>query len=235
MNLTVVDVTRLFSVSEKTVHRWIKSLDLPAYRVNGRYHFNRTELLEWAAARRVTLAPGPEGSPGAGASSLADAIEAGGIHYDVGGEDKAAVLADVVERLRLPAGIERARLLEVLLAREAMGSTAVGEGIAIPHPRNPIVLGGHGPSITLCFLTHPIDFAALDGRSVDILFTLISPTVPAHLGLLSRLMFVLREPLFKKILLHRGSPEEILLGVRHAEGKLTASANAPPNATAAMA
>ncbi|HPI73978.1 MAG TPA: helix-turn-helix domain-containing protein, partial [bacterium] len=50
MELTVKDVVRLFNVSERTVYRWIQSANLPAYKVNEQYRFNRVEMLEWATA-----------------------------------------------------------------------------------------------------------------------------------------------------------------------------------------
>ncbi len=156
MKLTVDDVTRLFNVSEKTVYRWIKSSELPAYRVNNQYRFNRVDLLEWAAAHRVNVstglvdeAPDPEGAELPG---LAEALATGGIHYRVGGHDKESVLREIVGLLQLPERIERESLFQILLAREEMGSTGIGDGIAIPHARNPIVMNITRPSVTLCFL-----------------------------------------------------------------------------------
>jgi hypothetical protein len=58
--------------------------------------------------------------------------------------------------------------------------------------RNPVILHLERPMIMLCFLERPIDFGALDGEKVNTLFTLISPTVRAHLHLLSR-EFALRD------------------------------------------
>jgi nitrogen PTS system EIIA component len=55
MQLTVRDAAKLLSVSEKTVYRWINQGDLPAYRVNEQYRFNRAELLEWATARKINV------------------------------------------------------------------------------------------------------------------------------------------------------------------------------------
>ena len=124
---------------------------------------------------------------GLAAATSREALHAGGIHYRIGGSDKASVLHHVVETMRLPAEVDREFLYEVLLAREALGSTAIGDGIAIPHVRNPVILHLERPLITLCFLERPVDFGALDGQPVDTLFTLISPTVRAHLHLLSRL------------------------------------------------
>jgi len=197
--LTVRDAAALLNASEKSVYRWIKQGVLPAYRINDQYRINRSELLEWATARRMHVSPEifeePE-SEDTPPPSLEEALRAGGIHYRVGGSDKASVLRAVVDTLNLPEDVDREFLYQVLLAREALGSTGVGDGIAIPHVRNPIVLHLSRPTVTLCFLEKPVDFDALDGQPVTTLFTLISPTVRAHLHLLSRLAFVLRNPRF---------------------------------------
>ena len=132
----------------------------------------------------------PEGSE-IPPSSLSEALFAGGVHYRISGTDKASVLHATVEMMKLPEEVDREFLCRVLVAREALGSTGIGEGIAIPHVRNPIVLHLSRPMVTLCFLEHPVDFGALDGQPVTTLFTLISPTVRAHLYLLSRLGFAL--------------------------------------------
>ncbi len=199
MQIDVKEAARLLTVSEKTVYRWIKQGDLPAYKINEQYRFNRAELLEWATSRRINVSPDifrDTGEGDAALPSLAEAIRAGGIHYRVSGGDKAEVLAAVVDLMKLPEEVDRKFLLSVLLARESLGSTGIGDGIAIPHVRNPIVLHIAGPSITLCFMEHPIEFDSLDGKPVHTLFTLVSPTVRAHLHLLSRLTFALRRPEF---------------------------------------
>jgi len=122
--------------------------------------------------------------------------------------------------LSLPPRIDPDFLLQVLLAREALGTTAIGDGIAIPHVRNPILLHVSSPAITLCFLEKPIDFQALDGKPVDVLFTLISPTAKTHLHLLAKLAYALREERFKEVLRRRGSATEIMTTVKALETEL---------------
>jgi PTS system nitrogen regulatory IIA component len=117
-----------------------------------------------------------------------------------------------VDRLALPPGFDREFLYSVLMAREWLSSTGVGEGIAIPHVRNPLVLGIPRPQIALCYLDHPIEFGAIDGQPVSVLFILLSPTVRAHLLLLSRLAFVLKDAEFKD-LLRRHPPLEEVAGI----------------------
>jgi PTS system nitrogen regulatory IIA component len=227
MQLTVRDVSKLLSVSEKTIYRWVKQGVLPAYRVNEQYRFNRAELLEWATSRRMNVSAAVFEEPESNATpipGLGEALRAGGVFYRLGGKDKEGVLRGVVEHLRVPEEVDREFLLRVLLAREALQSTGIGDGIAIPHVRNPIVLHVSRPMVTLCFLEKPIDFGALDGKPVHVLFTMVSPTVRAHLRLLSRLSFALHDAGFKKAVLRQASREEILRECQRVEENLDRAA-----------
>lgn len=211
MRLRVRDAAELLDVSEKTVYRWIAQKGLPVHRVNEQYRFNRAELLEWAAGQQVPVSPKMLEEPeDAFIPSLADALRAGGVHYRVGGTDKPSALRSVVEILPLPDGVDREFLLQVFLARESVGSTAIGDGIAIPHVRNPITLHVTQPLVSLSFLENSIDFQAIDGKSVHTLFTIISPTIKAHLNLLSKLAYGLRGSPFAEAVASRASRESIL-------------------------
>jgi PTS system nitrogen regulatory IIA component len=225
MQLTVREVAKLFHVSERKVRSWIKDAGLSAYRVNETYRFNRAELLEWATSRNLEVPPdlfhnGDEETPPA---SFTDALAEGGIFHGVGGTNKETVLHAVVDAMQLPAHVNRDLLLRVLLAREALGSTGLGDGLAIPHPRNPIVLHVDKPEVCLCFLANPIDFAAIDGKPVHTLFTLVSPTVRDHLHLLSRLAYSLRDTGFKAAVARRASKNEIFREARRVESSLQTS------------
>jgi PTS system nitrogen regulatory IIA component len=223
MQLTVRDVTKYLNVTEATVTRWIKQRGLPGQRVDGQYRFHRAELLEWATAQRIQVSAelfdhvenDDEPIP-----TVAEALEAGGIFYDLPDTNKERALRALVERLPLPEGVNRELLLHLFLAREAAASTAVGDGIAIPHVRNPIVLHVARPMITLCFLEKPVDFGALDRQPVHVLFSLISPTTRVHLKLLSRLSFALHAAPFKDVVVRHGAREEILREIRRIEGSL---------------
>jgi PTS system nitrogen regulatory IIA component len=223
MQLTVSETARLLNVDEKTVERWIRKKGLPACKVNDKYRLNRVDLLEWATDQGFKLSPeifAASGDDTVILPTLSQALEAGGIHYGVTGDDSLTVLRNVVALLDLPPQIDPEFLLQVLLAREALGTTAIGDGIAIPHVRNPILMQVGSPAITLCFLERPIDFQALDGKPVHILFTLISPTAKTHLHLLAKLAYALRDTRFKAVLGRTGNPGEILETVRTIESEL---------------
>jgi PTS system nitrogen regulatory IIA component len=225
MQLSVKDTAKILNVSEKTIYRWIEQQVLPVYRINEQYRFNRSELLEWATSRRIQVAPEifqeAEQSK-TSLPSLSDALKAGGISYRVGGNDKPSVLRAIVDILNLPEEVDRGFLYQVLMARETLGSTGIGDGIAIPHVRNPVVLHVSKPSMTLCFLDHPIDFGAIDGQPVSTLFTLISPTVRAHLHILSRLGFVLQNQDLKAALKRQASREDLIETLSRAETAIPA-------------
>src|ERR1044071_1516405 len=142
MDLTVRDAARLLQTSENAIYRWIHDGTLPSYRVNDRYRLNRVELLEWATARSMKLSPEifREEQDPLPAGLLTQALHAGGVIYGLSGQDKASALEAICQALPLPPGIDRKDLYGVLLAREALGSTAIGNGIAIPHPRSPLIL-----------------------------------------------------------------------------------------------
>ncbi len=220
MPSTLQEVARWLSVPERTVARWIRERGLPARRVQERFSFNRTEVLEWATALGVPLDAQALGSGQEDGGSLADALEAGGVQQGVGGHDPSSVLRSVVEGMPL-AQADRRSLLDVFLSREDLGTTPLGEGFAIPHVRSPIILGVDRSHATLSYLDHPVDFKAPDGRPVHTLFALISPTVRAHLALLSALASALQDPCFKGCVLRRGSREEVLAEARRLDNLAT--------------
>ncbi len=109
-----------------------------------------------------------------------------------------------------------------------MGSTGIGDGIAIPHVRNPIVLHLDEPFVTLALLRQPVEFEAIDGKPVHALFMVVSPTVPVHLRILAQLGFLLRDDELRAMIRRRASAEEIIGRVEMLEAtRSTASYRTP--------
>jgi len=220
VRLTVREAAVHLGVDEATARRWIAQRGLPAHQAQERAYINPVELWEWAVEQGIPVSrrlidqdrESPDDMP-----PLADLLRAGGIFHDIPGRAKADVLREFVERLPLPPEQDRTFLLSVLEAREAMGSTGIGDGIAIPHVRNAIVLHVERPFVTLGLLAHPIDFGAMDGKPVHALFMVVSPTVPAHLKVLSRLAFVLRDDDVRGLLAKRAAADAILERIAYVE------------------
>jgi len=214
MDLSVRDVARLLEVPENTVYGWVRNDSLPAHRVGEQLRFNRVELQEWATLHRKPISPELFG---AAPSGLRAALERGGIFRDVAGATRDEVLAAVAALPGIPDGVDRALLHQLLLAREAQCSTGLGDGIAIPHPRDPLVLGVDEPRALLCLLARPVDFGAPDGRPVRALFLLLTPSVREHLQLLGRLAHALHDRQLRELVLGAAPSETILSRLRALE------------------
>ncbi len=106
---------------------------------------------------------------------------------------KRQLLQDLAEKAELKTGIGARQIFDTLLQRERLGSTGVGNGIAIPHGKLPGL-----KHITGLFarLEKPIDFEALDDQPVDLVFLLLAPEGAGadHLKALARIARVMREP-----------------------------------------
>jgi PTS system nitrogen regulatory IIA component len=156
-------------------------------------------------------------------AQLAPALEAGGVHYDVGGTDIPSTLAAVIGCLPIEDADERASILDIMVAREAEASTGIGGGIAIPHVRMPLVFAGRPPAVALCFLDHAVPFAAIDNKPVTTVFAMMTPTVRGHLHLLSHLSHALNDGDFVATLQRRAEKEKILAVARRVDAQLEAS------------
>lgn len=198
MMLPLKKIAERLDIRVETLERWIRQGRVPVSRKGDRGVFVETELEKWIRRQKKIVKPAAAGRPNTrrtDAPVLVSAIRAGGVHMDVTGEDKTAVLASASAQVPSldPPGQEA--LLAQLLAREELTSTGIGQGIAIPHPRNPLeqVVS---PAVVTCYLKEAVDFNAIDDQPVSLLFLILSPTVAAHLNLLARLSFCLRNRAF---------------------------------------
>ena len=119
---------------------------------------------------------------------------------DLQATDKAGVLRELCAPLARAHGLEAGRLTEVLLEREKLGSTGVGEGVAIPHgklPGVPNLLAAFGRS------KRGVDFAAIDGKPTYLFFVLFAPENSAgiHLKALARISRLFKQPGFRQAIL----------------------------------
>jgi len=124
---------------------------------------------------------------------LNDLIEANAILPALRVATKKQALQEISEKAAELSGLSAREIFDALLQRERLGSTGVGGGIAIPHGKLP-----RAEHIFAIFarLERPIDYDALDGDPVDLIFLLIAPehAGAAHLKALSRIARAMRDP-----------------------------------------
>lgn len=220
MQISVKELAVMLNVTERTVYRWIKDQTIPFYKVHDQYRFNRVDILDWATANKIDVSHqiiNDSADKNISGLNLTEAIKKGGIHYRIEGKDKKALLNAVVNLLNLPDDVKKETLLEAMLIREELGSTGLGEGLAIPHARYPVVTHIPTPIVSISFLDKPVDYGAIDGKPVNCLFTLISPTVRSHLAMLSKIAHVLKDAGVKNALVAQENRDFILTIIEKAE------------------
>ena len=132
---------------------------------------------------------------------------------------KAEALQELATLLaRLHPGIDGTRLVQVLLDREALGSTAIGEGIAIPHGKMPGIT-----NVVAAFGRSPrgLAFDALDGNPTRLFFLLVAPEDSAgiHLKALARVSRLLKDRSFRDRLSAGGTPDQLFAIIKEEDEK----------------
>lgn len=226
MQLTIPEIAQCLGLPESTVHRWIRQGRLPVQRVGSGYRFSQAALERWARQRKLSFFPPGEKSvplqifeP----EELQKAMRRGGIVYDIDVSDASSTLRAVADCIPNMEPEQREDLYQRLLAREQLASTGIGRGVAIPHPRNPAGDTTTPSLITTCFLKDPVDFSAVDHLPVFVMFVLLSPSVKAHLHLLSRLTYCVREDAFVAFLKTRPAPSKFFEYIAQLEQQLVSA------------
>ena len=212
MDLSLSEIAAGLNVTESTVERWIRQGRIPLQQTGSECRFNLSVLERWAESHNMTFAlpAAPQELALPSRTTLVAAMERGGVHRDIAGENVVGVLKTAVARLTMLPENARDDLYDQLVRRERLTSTGIGRGVAIPHPRSPIEGVSDLPLIATSFLQKPIDFKAVDDQPVFVLFILISDSIDNHLHLLSRLAFCLRDNDFLAFL-HRQPEADALL------------------------
>ena len=147
---------------------------------------------------------------------LTDLLSADDVVLDLSADNKRnllrALAAEAASRLRHP----EQEILNALKAREQLGSTALGRGIALPHAR---VSGNDPPVMLFARLRRPIDFEAKDDEPIDLVFLVLWPDASPEglLPLLAEICQVIREPQMLRRLRAARSPESVVTLLRQGD------------------
>jgi nitrogen PTS system EIIA component len=157
--------------------------------------------------------------------NLAALIERGGVYYNVPGATPPELLAAVMDLLPSISALDPKDLYREILEREALVSTGIGRGIALPHPRNLLLtedgdsLVAAQPLVALIFPIQPLGWHTHDGSKVHTVFLLVSSSAKQHLSTLSKINFLCQQEKFYSLIRERSSKETIIAAVREAENK----------------
>ncbi len=126
--------------------------------------------------------------------NLTDIIDARAVLPHVKAQSKKALLQDLAQSMAKIVAVDQRIIFETLLTREKLGSTGLGQGIAIPHGRMAGLNRVYG---LFARLAAPIAFDSVDGNPVDLVFVLLAPEHAGadHLTALARISRILRDPM----------------------------------------
>jgi PTS system nitrogen regulatory IIA component len=148
---------------------------------------------------------------------ILDFLSADAIKLSLESKNKKDAIRELVELLVKSGKVkDKKKMVQTLLEREELGSTGIGQGIAIPHGKSDTV-----SDLAAAFALSPegIAFDSLDGEPVNIFFLLVAPegAAGAHLKALARISSLLKDKYFRKSLLAAQSPEDVIKIVQEEE------------------
>lgn len=141
------------------------------------------------------------------------------IHLNLAGTGSDTVLEELAGRVPSLSAAQRSQLVAALREREAVHSTGVGDGVALPHTRDALDGAPTGPVVVMGRHLAGVDFRALDGRPVHLFFLILATNLKEHLALLARLSRMLRRPAVRKALLAAADPAAVLEVVTRAQAR----------------
>jgi PTS system nitrogen regulatory IIA component len=146
-------------------------------------------------------------------NQIAELLPAGNVVLDLDADSKSRLFDAVGALFEADVGLPRATVVASLAAREKLGSTGLGQGIAIPHGR---MKGLSQARAAFARLARPIAFDAPDGKPVSQVFVLLVPeqATDQHLQLLSELAQMFSERAFRERIAASASPADVLALVR---------------------
>ena len=151
---------------------------------------------------------------------LSDILDENDVLLDLEARDKRGALEELAEVIvKREPSLDKGSLVKVLLERERLGSTGIGDGVAIPHGKF------HGitrPIISFGRSRKGLDFESMDGAPVYLFFLLVTPENSAsiHLKALARIAKILKNSSFRKALMQAKSKEEIYRSIVQSDEEL---------------
>jgi PTS system nitrogen regulatory IIA component len=207
---TMSQAAELLGVSEAVLARWCRQGVIPSHHHRGQVVFRREELLLWQSEHQLedqaSLASPAKGHNG----TLKEALKRGGLHLIPGNLTLEQWFQAALGTLS-PSLVPQIHETKIqLLEREKLASTAIGRGIALPHPRTPDQLSFSENMVVALPIQNPDLFPAPDPQPVFFAFLLLCHSTSSHLQLMGKLAQALAQEQFYQRLPHAKTVETLL-------------------------
>ena len=219
----------------RRLERMAQRGEIPCQKVGGQFRFNRAEITEWLQQTMATMEGSHLAEVDAGITAHRQAqqdepIVTGLLRPEaVTCELNARTKSSALRKLVVLAGqtglvYDSDALLEAIVGREGLGSTAMPAGIAIPHPHRPLPYDIAEPVLVVARTTQGIVFGAPDGRRTYLFFLTASQDDRHHLHILARICRMLRDDEVVGQLLNAETPDEMMTLLARRERQVLAEA-----------
>lgn len=142
--------------------------------------------------------------------NLSELIHRGGVIDNVEGSSAEEIYRKVTAQMTFTSEVSADVVYNALCAREKIMSTAVGNGIALPHARIPVIKAEEDQRVCVIYLKNPISMNAPDDRKVFVMFMILTQNQQSHLEVLSKLVTLFQKSQFKKLLEQHAGEAELL-------------------------
>ena len=210
MDLNTKDISHLLMMPEKDVQQLIKKKEIPFQFLHDKVVFNKQQIIEWALGRNLPInVSGHTKLIEFHIETVSTLLDKDSFHYKCE-LSESSYIEQMVSQINFEKNVDSEIVIQLLKSRESMMSTAIGNGISLPHPRVPLMVGKNKPLINFFFPIKPLDLKSIDGKPVHTLILLISQTIKQHLSLIAHLSFLLSKETFRFALENRLECKEIL-------------------------
>jgi nitrogen PTS system EIIA component len=220
VDLRIKDIAQLLLLSEKDIQKLIKAKDIPHQIIQERVIFNKEKIIEWALDRNLPLnLSGSTHFQEYHIGSLLPLLTEESVFYHCDFTEE-AYIEQMTHLASFDPSVDRDVVIQLLKSREQLMTTAIGNGISLPHPRIPLVIGRDKPLIHFFFPERFLELNSLDGKPVHTVILIISQTIKQHLSLLAHISLLLSKKEMQQALEDRLPYPQLISVIEQFEGQV---------------
>ncbi|MBN1765591.1 MAG: PTS sugar transporter subunit IIA [Sedimentisphaerales bacterium] len=231
--MSLEEMAQFLGIDQRSLSRMAQRGEIPSHKVQGIYRFNRAEVMEWLQRQMPDLHHQKLADMDAGITAhrkvdpeealIMPLLRAEAITIDLGARTRKSVLKELTALAqRTELVYDGESVLEALIRREELCSTAVEGGLALPHPRRPLPYAVAEPILVVARTSNGIGFGAPDGRLTDLFFMTCSQDDHHHLHILARLCRMMHDDNMAHHIRAAHTPEEIITIMKQREAEVIA-------------
>jgi PTS system nitrogen regulatory IIA component len=186
--MTIKDVSKYLKMNERTVYKLIQAGQIPAARLGKQWRLDKQKLNEWIGFKMAEMPAEDlahlEKDHKDAVIRIMPLLKEENIVFNFFATSKSQAiqkLVDVLSKNHKLTPTQRNTLLKAVMEREKLCSTAIGEGVAIPHPRDVVIDNIKKPLIAIGISKNGMDFESIDNEPTRLIFLLSAPRSDIHL------------------------------------------------------